>query len=147
MPGQARSARSNASRNSSTASVSSPPELRWLFLCLLCASFKRGSIALPPLPSPLRGDAGDADLVGDAGGDCKLPSEEEESLPPMPPLLLLLLRLCCDKGSGDTAWLRSSLLGLLASGGELSPLWGRCHPGRGCTTTGMAKKMAAQGPC
>lgn len=35
MPGQARSARSNASRSSSTASVSSPPELRWLFLCLL----------------------------------------------------------------------------------------------------------------
>lgn len=91
-------------------------------------------MALPPLPSPLRGDAGDVDLVGDAGGDCKLPREEEESLPPTPPLLLLLLRLC-DEGSGDTAWLRSSLLGLLASGGELSPSgdaspWSRLYDDR-----------------
>lgn len=91
-------------------------------------------MALLPPASPTRGDAGDADLVGDAGGDCKLPRDDEESLPPMPPLLLLLLRLW-EVGSGDTAWLRSSLLGLLASGGELSPSgdtspWSRLYDDR-----------------
>lgn len=92
-------------------------------------------MALLPLASLTRGDAGDADLVGDAGGDCKLPREEEESLPPMPPPLLLLLLLLWEVGSGDTAWLRSSLLGLLASGGELSPSgdtspWSRAYDDR-----------------
>lgn len=44
-----------------------------------------------PLASP-RGDAGDAVLVGDAGGDWRL-LPRESLLPPPPPLLLLLLLL------------------------------------------------------